>query len=44
MLSCVHGRVSGSAGPANEEDNGGGGGGCGYARGESRLIEESWKM
>lgn len=27
MLSCVHGRVSGGAGPANEEGNGGRGGG-----------------
>lgn len=30
MLSCVHGRVSGSARPANEEDNGGGGGEGGF--------------
>lgn len=31
MLSWVDGRVSGCAGPANEEDNGrGGGGGVGF--------------
>ncbi len=29
MLSWVDGRVSGCAGPANEEDNGGEGGGFG---------------